>query len=647
MAIEMNCPKCSKSYRLKDELLGKKVTCANDKCRTAFVVGVKPGTGPSPTLGAMKATSKSPPPPAPDAEEVARKAFADEVDDTPTETRTIPMTCTECDHQWTEPWDKQGKNTVCPACRVRQKVPVPVTKGGKTDWRVDNKPAGAKRETLEGVASSTDAGYASGESLRQAGLGKPELEPLPLWKKVSVVAAPILLIGLVIFGVMSYSKSRTDNKADDAMKLALNDLPPDDSILPKTEILLFRALLRLQAGEYLARKEKKSKELQEALDHFGKARQDLEGAAVSFGRDQVFQELAISVLALGGTQEEIDAQQRIRWQPQASGSRRVQVNEKIYDVQGELRQIFTAMRSPEKPVSREAREQTLRRVSRELAKLGQPELIERLVPTLFADDEQLEATSIAAYETFKATNDTSRASNSVGTIAGGAGAGRSTPTALLALASQLPEPPATLKVAPFIPGTGPIDDTQRAVYGQVLVLKGSYAEAIDLAKRPGRTDSRLKLLALIAELAPEPAPAVTAASEILTSDGNKKELGTIPDYLLVRLASAAGRANQPAAIEQFVKAIPKDDHRAWARADGLRATLQAGPAKLVDEALAEIPTDAKDYRIGHGWARFWLARNNSAAGETKAADGYDRWGKGSFAPLGLAGQAQGQLDRKR
>jgi hypothetical protein len=647
MAIEMNCPKCSKSYRLKDELLGKKVTCANEKCRTAFVVGVKPGTGPSPTLGAMKAASKSPPPPPPDAEEVARKALADEVDEAPVESRTIPMTCSECDHQWTEPWDKQGKNTVCPSCRARQKVPVPVTKAGKTDWRVDNKPAGAKRETLEGVASSTDAGYVSGQSLRDAGLGRPELEPRPLWQKISFVAGPILMIGLVVFGIMSYSKSRTESKADDAMKLALNDMPPDDSILPKNEIPLFRALLRIQAGEYLARKEKTPKELQEALDHFGKARQDLEGATVSFGRDQLFQELAVSILALGGSQEEIDAQQRIRWQPQGSGNRRVQVNEKIYDVQGELRQIFTAMRSPEKPVSREAREQALRRVSRELAKHGQPDLIERLVPTLFTDEEQLEATAVAAFETFKSTNDTARASNSVGTLAGGIGAGRATPTSLLALASLLPEPPATLKVAPYSPGTGSIEDTPRAVYGQALVLKGSFAEAIELAKRPGRTDSRLKLLALVAELAPEPAPAVTAASEILTSDGNKKELGTVPDYLLVRLASAAGRANQPAAIEQFAKAIPKDDHRAWARADGLRATLQSGPAKLIDEALAEIPAEPKDYRIGHGWARFWLARNNSAAGVTKTADGYDRWGKGSFAPLGLAGQAQGQLDRKR
>ena len=57
MAIEMQCPACKKAYRLKDELAGKKVTCANAECRTVFAVPVKPGTGTAPSLAALKATA--------------------------------------------------------------------------------------------------------------------------------------------------------------------------------------------------------------------------------------------------------------------------------------------------------------------------------------------------------------------------------------------------------------------------------------------------------------------------------------------------------------------------------------------------------------------------------------------------------------
>jgi hypothetical protein len=651
MAIDMTCPKCAKAYRLKDELLGKKVTCANEKCRSQFVVGVKPGTGTSPTLGAMKTPAakppKAPPPPPIDVETTAMAAFADDEEEVvPVENRTIAMKCTGCEHTWTEGWDKQGKNVLCPECRTRQKVPIPDAKKGKTDWRKDGMPAGRKIEKLEGVSSSTDAGYVSGEALRGAGLGRPELEPRPLWQKVFFVAFPITVIALMVYGVSAFTRSRQDSNVAETMKLALEDLPPDDTLLPKPEIPLFRAGIRLSAGEYIARKVKTSpKELAESLEQFSKARLDLEGAPSSFGRDQLFAELAVAQLALGGNQAQVDEQQRIRWQPQGTTSRQVQVNTKVYDVQNELRQTFASMKNPDKPVSRDLREYTLRRVARELAKAEQADIIERLIPSLFNDDEQLEATAIAAFETYRATTDMTKATAAVGTLAPSILPGRPVPSALVALGNLLPDVPANLKISPYTPGSGPIEDNVRSVQGQLLVLKGAFSEAIELAKRPGRTDSRLRLLAMVAEHSPEPALAVTTAADILAADGNKKDLGTIPEFLLVRLAGQAGRANQGASLDAFVKFIPKDDYRAWARAEGLRGQFTSGPAKLADETQAEPPTETKDFRIGHAWSRLWLARNNAAAGEKKPPDAFDRWGKGTFRPYGLAGQALGLQDR--
>ena len=252
MAIEMQCPACKKAYRLKDELAGKKVTCANAECRTVFGVPVKPGTAPTPTLAALKATAAKSPakpvakaparaaaPPAFDVETAALTALNDDPDEVVAETRVVAVKCSNCDHQWSEPWEKQGKNVLCPECRSRQRVPVPEAKGGKTDWRKDGMPAGRKIEKLEGVTSSTDAGYVTGESLRAAGLGRAELEPRPVWQKLAAVGLPLTLVTLLGLGVVAYRGSRADTRELETMGLALKDLPGDDSPLPKGESPLF------------------------------------------------------------------------------------------------------------------------------------------------------------------------------------------------------------------------------------------------------------------------------------------------------------------------------------------------------------------------------------------------------------------------
>ena len=104
--------------------------------------------------------------------------------------------------------------------------------------------------------------------------------------------------------------------------------------------------------------------------------------------------------------------------------------------------------------------------------------------------------------------------------------------------------------------------------------------------------------------------------------------------------------NQSDKLETFTKAISKDDARAWAKADFLRQQFLAAPTpKLAEESVAEIPSDAREHKLGHAWARLALARNNSAAGDKKTVDAFDRWGKGTYRPFGLAGYALGLQDR--
>ena len=57
MPIETRCPACKKSYRLKDEFLGKKVKCPNAECQKPFVVepvepAPKPKAAPAPKKSA-------------------------------------------------------------------------------------------------------------------------------------------------------------------------------------------------------------------------------------------------------------------------------------------------------------------------------------------------------------------------------------------------------------------------------------------------------------------------------------------------------------------------------------------------------------------------------------------------------------------
>ncbi len=638
MAIETQCPHCKKAYRLKDELSGKRVTCANPDCRKAFTVSGRPSAN-----GAAR------PAPAPaDAEAVAAALLKDEPDSVraaPEDQRKVPMTCPVCDHQWDVPWAMQGKNVLCPECRHRQRVPE--QKQGKVDWRDPNagRPSLAKREELEGVVSAGDARHVSGEALKVAGVIKEEIEPRPLRVYVAFGLAGLALMIAASAAILYLRSASKSDRRDHYMADALKDVQESKDVpLPPAEVPLFKAGVLIAAGEFAARKND-DKALKEAIGHFAQARKELEAAPPSPGRDLLFCELAVTQVVLGGDDDQVAAGVRIRWTP---GGRQ-KITEKMYNVQQELQSTLKAM-AGDKPVAAEVRFHTVRRLARELARRGQPGVLtDSLIAQAFTT-EHTEAVAEVALESLRATGNQEKAKADAQALAphlsAAAGKQAAPPSAqALFLAAGVPAPDKVAFAAR--PGQDPPSDTARRAFAALDMLQNKPADAIAVARLPGppnQTAARLAALALIAEWADNPAEAVQAAQEALPSDRKK---GSIPDMTLVRLAAQAGRANQPDRVEAFAKAIEGDGYRAWARAEGLRQLLAASGERPGEESQAEVPTDPKDARVGHAWGRLVLARHNAkvTGNSPDAAPRYEQWGAGTFKPYGLAGLALGLQDR--
>jgi ssDNA-binding Zn-finger/Zn-ribbon topoisomerase 1 len=645
MAIETQCPHCKKSYRLKDELAGKRVTCGNPACRKPFTVDAAATAN-----GAVRASA-----PQVDAEAVAAAVLGDEpeqVQAVPDDKRKLAMTCAYCDHRWEVLWSMQGKNVLCPDCRTRQKVPE--QKQGKVDWRDPRagRPTLAKVEELEGAVGTVDVRHVSGRALEEAGVLKEELEPRPLRFYVTVVAVGLALVAVTAYGIVYLRQTGQEGTRDDLMARAVAEVQElKDAPIPPSEIPLVKAGVLIEAGEFAARKNDPAR-LKEAIAHFTQARKELESAPPSPGRDLLFCELAVRQVLLGGDESQVADGIRIRWTP---GGRQT-ITEKQYNVQQELQNTLMAMRREDRPASAAVRHYALRRLARELAGRGQPGVLtESLIAQAVAQDEFIEVAAQVAVELLKATDDRGRAAADaqmlIGNVLPAAGgkekepAGPSAPPTVLALlqAVDVPLPQGVNFPAP--PPAGDVPDATRQALVTLYLLQKKEADALQMAERPGRVDGRLSALALIAEWSSDPGPAVQAAQRALPTAEERKKI-SIPDMTLVRLAAQAGRASQPEAAEAFAKAINGDGYRAWARAEALRLHLAASGDAPADESRAEAPTDPKEYRIGHAWGRLALARHNArATGDSSAEVRYEQWEAGALRPFGLAGLALGLQDR--
>lgn len=637
MAIVFTCPHCQELYRLKDELAGKQAKCKNPDCRQLITIP-HPVTVPDDAL-----------------EAAALAALVEEAkQDQPQGEKVIPMTCSYCAHEWTEPLAKAGKNVLCPNPDCRQRMRVPEPKDDQSqDWRQTRTklPSGAKeaQQKLEGVQATADTKMVSGEAIRQAGLIEVEYEPRPLKQKVMLGALAVGFLAAVVFGIWYWMRTGTQKEEDRLMADARIEFDEKAAELSPAEAGLFSAVLNTAAAEHALRQNKPEK-LTTAHELLGKARDDLNKPATLAPaaiptRNAVLGEVALLVVSFGGNEDQVNDQTRLRWQPEVGNNRMPRVNERTPAVHTELRQTLTRLKDA---ADFEFKLILARRLTRELVRHGQATLAGDLIPlALFNDSEKDEARAVIALEIYRADPAAAYPRQMADELkalpAGGPKAGPVPVSAhtLFTVLGIERKPP--LVAAP--PPSGPVDPVSAFAYVGVRLLEGKPDEAVQLAQRSRTPESQIKALLLCAEWS-DPGPAVDAAAAVVTSVRGKTSVRPSQAHLLrlVQLAAAAGRQDH---AKTFADALTDDGLRAWAAGEMVRQRVVAGAKEKADETWVEVPTTSEKLHVGHAWGRLWVARQNAKlsgdrSGEVQATAG---WTPAPVHPFALAGIALGLQDR--
>lgn len=637
MPIAVTCPHCLTRYpKIPDNFAGKTVKCKKEECRQDFQVPV-PLSAAELEAAALAALDDAP----------AKQ------DETPADQRTIAMKCASCEHEWGVPFAMAGKNVLCPECRHRQKVPVP--KDDKdANWRAANtgRPSLAK-ENFEKPTDVQDAEakMVSGEALRGAGLGLPELEPRDVKRTLFFFAfLPLMGLALVFFGGRYFFKSRSNNKTDQLMADALKEFndTAEESRAPAPEFSLCSAVLQLSNAEYTLRLNNKDK-MKDVLGAFAKARTDITQSGAKDDkklavaeRYVVGCELAVGLLSLGGSDTQVGDDIRLRWTPDPAGGRQLRPNERRDSVFGELSRALNVV----SPAEFDLKANLLRRLTRELAKKGQSALAADLPGMLFTDQQQPEAKAIVAVELYRAEKGSEvgrRIADELKTLIPAskdlAPVPATAQTAWLAFDIQK----TTMVASPPSAGSGEIQDSTRHAYVGWMLLQGQHDDAVKLANRPGSVGGRLRALALCADWSPDPTAALVEATGIVTVEAKRKD-SQMPQYVVFRLAQLAAAAGKEPEAKTLTDALADEGLRAWAKGDGVRLRLAAKPEKAA-EALVELPDDVKKYRVGHAWGRLAIARTNAALAKDRGVlKEFTGWPRGTIHPFALAGAALGLQD---
>ncbi len=641
MAIEFNCPHCAHAYRLKDELAGKSATCKT--CRNKIVIP-QPVTIPDDGPDAMSPEEMA----AKEAE--ARAALADEQAKVEQDeaARIIPVKCPHCDHEWTELIARAGKNTLCPnpECRQRIKIPEPKDTAAQ-DWRIKNTklPEGAKQnfEKLEGVQDAADTKMVGGQALRDADATGEELEPRPLKQKVMFVLAALGLVAGLVYGVSYLLKSRTESKEDRLIQEAQEEfakaIPAADA---PPETALCSAILFMAGGEHAVR-QNDPKKLKDAQKQFADARDAIRKAPPGYARNAVAGELAVALLALGGTEQQARDQLRIRWYPNTDLKARL--NERVYTVLDEVRQTLAIVQSAEF----DFKNHLARRLTRELVKREQAFLAVELIPlALFNPPEQDEAKAVVALEILRADKNSElprKVAEDLKTRGAELVKGVPTPASAQTLFLALDIAQSPRVASP--PTTNPVSDPSRLAYVGKMLLDNQSDEALKLAQRPASLEGQLRALVLCADWSAEPDAALSVAIGIVAANKGKKEISPASVFRLAQIAAEKGKHDQ---AKEFAKLITDDGLRAWANGSAVHLRIAAAPKEKADEAWAEPPPvdKPKEFRAGHAWGRLWVARQNAKVSGDRSGEVKDvsAWPK-VLIPFGKAGVALGLQDRDK
>ncbi|MFO0822190.1 MAG: hypothetical protein U0792_03565 [Gemmataceae bacterium] len=652
MAIEFNCPYCQHPYKLADKLAGKQAKCKNANCRKVITVPAAPEPTAIPAhllRGPSTAT----------IERAALAALSDEppkqeAADKPPEEKVIDMTCSYCDHKWTEPWSKAGKNTLCPnpECRQRQKVPVPKEEK-ETNWREQKSglPRGAKQnfEKLDNVQDAGEVRQISREAAEEAGLFEDLYEPRSLKPYIALgVAALGLFVGM-IYLMWSWRSGVVERREDRLMTEARDEF--DKKAVPEWTTAhagLPSAVLHAAASQYALEKSltdnKGSERLKEAQAEFDKARNELRKQPPSLDRHALATELAFAVFEFAGTDEQVKEQLRYRWQPEDTG-RALRMNERPHTIHQELSTTLALLQ----PADFEFRLVAARRLTRELIKRGQVTLAVELLPrALFDLAENAEAKAAIALEIYradKAAPQPAQIAEELKTEFGQGIRGNPYPVSAQVLFAVLGTDKAPLG-APPPPKTGPVQSalTVMAYVGMALLKEQNDTAAIDLAKRAAQPETQLKALTLCAEWSKDPAAALDAAVAVI--DRSKTQKATLSPAHILRLSQIAASGGKFEQCKTLADGITDEGLKAWAKGDAARLMIVANPKQKADEMWVEVPDDPRKVRVGHAWGRMWIARQNMKEShdrdkEKKATASWPT----TVHPFALAGIALGLHDK--
>lgn len=642
MAIEFNCPHCQHEYRLKDELAGKTATCKT--CRNKIVIP-QPVTVPSAPSGlsAEELAAK---------EAEARAALADE----PTQAvadKAIAVECKYCNHKWTEPLARAGKNTLCPNPECRQRVKIPEVEPDAQDggWRAPRTklPSLAKEhaQKLDGVVdAAADATIVSRKALVEADATGEEFEPRSLKQMALFGFVIVALVGGLIYGVVSLLTGHANDKENKLMRQSIEEFAKT-SALPAgevpVEVPLCSAVLSIAAGEHAVRHTdgEPKKKLQEAMEHFAKARDALRKAPPGAARNAVAGELAVALLVLGGTEQQAKDQHRIRWAPELTI--RPRLNERVYTVHEELRQTLTLVQGAEF----EFKNHLARRLTRGLSKHGQAALAVELLPlALFAQPEQDEGKALIALEVLRLEKDSPVPRKAADELkARGPELMKSSPTPASAQALFFALDGDKPRQFLSQPTTEPVLEPARFAYVSKLLMENQPEEALKLAQRRGSVEGQVRALALCADWSTDPVAALdTAIGFVAANKGNR----AVSPYSVLRLAQVAAEKGRPDQAKEFAKLIADDGLQAWARGSAVQARVAGALKERADEEWAELPPAdklPKDLRAGHAWGRLWVARHNTRLSHNRTAEvkAVSAW-PAVVGPFGRAGVALGLQD---
>jgi hypothetical protein len=652
MAISFNCPHCLEPYRLKDELGGKQAKCKNPECRQLITIPKAITISDDAKLSAEEAEAAA-------LAALNEEAPAAQVQETAPAEKMIPMVCKFCDHQWSEPVSKAGKNVLCPNPDCRQRAKVPEPKDDKEgDWRQTKSklPEGAKQNQpkLEGVVSAGEVTYVRPESLQQADATGIEYEPRPLKQVIMMWLTGIGLVLAVGGGIWYYSSRRTEVKDDRLMIEAREEFAatrkewvgfPDKSDAKvewaAKQAGLYSAVLSLAASEYALRHET-ADQTKEAHTRFNEARNDLR-ATQGLDRDAIVAELVFAVLGFAGTDEQAKEQVRYAWTPDTQSGRVPRMNEQSRTIHSELQTTLQLLEA----ANLEFKLSVARRLARELTKRGHADMAADLVPQrLFSDAQRNEGRAAIALEIHR-TDGGSPLPRSIAddlkrqlTVTNPPGI--PTPSAhALFVALKVEKAPSF----PPPPPAGDVPEATRIAHTAAFLLDGKQAEALALAQRPPNARLEpLKALVLCAEWAADPNPALDAAQALL-SKGTKTQSPTAAFHLL-RLSQIAAEKGRPDVAKAFADAIADPGLKAWALGESVRLRTRANASEKANAEWIDVPESPRDLRAGHAWGRLWVARHNAKLSGDRDAEkaAVYSWPQ-PIHPFALAGIALGLQDK--